>query len=131
MNIRFAAIIAAAAGLAVAATTGLQPALAQDTEGDRVDRASPAESFSNKELDTYAVALLRVQKISRSYGSRLGDTDDPKEQQAIRIEARQKMVKAVRDTGIALERFNEISRAAQSDDELKEDIEKRVEEAAE
>lgn len=102
------------------------PAMAQDSDssGQQQDPAAQqsqptAQDFSDEQLQEFADTSEEIAKISQDYTQRLQEAgDDQAKQQDIRMEANEKMVDVVEDSGLDVETFNSIGQAIQQDPEL-------------
>ncbi|MBN8411511.1 DUF4168 domain-containing protein [Halomonas denitrificans] len=125
---RFTALITAAllsAGL-MSATAHAQDASAQASSSADVEAAVQAQNFSDAELQKFADASKEIATISQDYTQRLQEAEDQQAQQDVRTEANQKMVEAVQQSGLEVEKFNAIGQAIQQNP----DMMKRVQEMA-
>ena len=107
------AVVACALGLGVAPAAQIAAQTAGQEE----------QTYSEAELVTYALAASEVQRIAETYRPVLDDAQSVEEQDSIREEATIMMVAAIQESGMSLEKFNEISMHAQSDPELASRIE--------
>ncbi|MGK0546606.1 DUF4168 domain-containing protein [Halomonas cupida] len=125
---RFTALITAAllsAGL-MSATAHAQDSSAQASSSADVEAAVQAQNFSDAELQKFADASKEIATISQDYTQRLQEAEDQQAQQDVRTEANQKMVEAVQQSGLEVEKFNAIGQAIQQNP----DMMKRVQEMA-
>ncbi|MFC3284729.1 DUF4168 domain-containing protein [Litchfieldella rifensis] len=81
-------------------------------------QAAPAQDFSDQQLQQFADASQEIAMISQEYTKRLQEAEDETAQQEVRMEANEKMVKVVEDSGLDVETFNSIGQAIQQDPEL-------------
>jgi hypothetical protein len=79
-------------------------------------------SFDDQDLRTYAEASLQIQAINEKYLPRMQAAGSPQDQLAIRNEAQGKMVEAIREKGLTIEQYNQISDAARADPKTAEKI---------
>lgn len=107
----FAAIGLLAAAIALPATIAV-PAMAQSESQDQ------ASTFSEQELKTFASAVAEVRSIGQTYQPQLEAAETKADKQAVRREATQQMAAAIKEEGITIERYKEITRAARADPEL-------------
>nr|WP_298410709.1 DUF4168 domain-containing protein [uncultured Halomonas sp.] len=100
------------------------PVMAQDSSAQQQDPAAQqsqptAQDFSDEQLQQFADTSEEIAKISQEYTQRLQEAgDDQAKQQDIRMEANEKMVGVVEDSGLDVETFNSIGQAIQQDPEL-------------
>jgi len=83
-------------------------------------------NFDDGQIESFTTARADVQKLQQEYASKIQQAD---QEQAAKLkqEAQQKMVSAVEDTGLDVQEFNKIARAAQNDQELAEKIQNAAE----
>lgn len=98
------------------------PALAQDS-GDTPSGAD----YSSEELERFAEAHSAVMAIRDEYTQRLQEAEDRDQAMELQEEANERMVEAVTDTGLSVEEYGEIARAASGDTELAERIQGMME----
>lgn len=110
---KFLAAFGIAAGTVLAV-----PALAQEQQAPAASESS-APSYSDQQLQAFAVAFLEVDKVKRDYTQRLQNAGSEDAQKTIQSEASQEMKKAVEGTdGISLDQYNQIIQSAQTDPDL-------------
>lgn len=125
---RFATLFSTAL-FSVGLTVGMTSATvyAQDAAAPTgAEAAAAAQNFSDAELQKFADASRQIAEISQDYTARLQDAEGQEAQQEVRVEANEKMIEAVHDSGLDVETFNAIGQAIQQDPELM----KRVQEMA-
>lgn len=104
-------------------TAGLisAPAMAQQegaTQQQAQAATATAQDFSDEQLQQFADASQEIAVISQDYTERLQSEQDQAAQQEIRMEANEKMVAVVEESGLDVETFNAIGQAIQQDPEL-------------
>lgn len=127
---RFTALLSAAllsAGL-MSATAHAQEAATDPATAPAAgaEAAAQAQNFSDGDLQKFADASKEIATISQDYTTRLQEAEGQDAQQEVRVEANEKMVEAVRNSGLEVEKFNAIGQAVQQDPEMM----KRVQEMA-
>jgi GTP1/Obg family GTP-binding protein len=85
------------------------------------------DEVSVNEIASFAKAQNQVVKIQQEYRAKLSGIDDPAQQQPIVQEMNGRLVAAVQQEGLSVERYNEISNAAQSDPALQQRISQLME----
>ncbi|MFY0992564.1 DUF4168 domain-containing protein [Halomonas sp. C05BenzN] len=80
--------------------------------------AVPAQDFSDEQLQQFADASQEIAVISQEYTERLHAAEDETAQQEVRMEANDRMVEVVEDSGLDVDTFNAIGQAIQQDPEL-------------
>ena len=106
------------------------PAMAQDTNAQsqqpQAQSAAPATDFSDEQLQQFADASQEIAVISQDYSEKLQSADDESAKQEVRMEANDKMVAVVEDSGLDVETFNAIGQAIQQDPELMQRVQGMV-----
>ena len=111
-------------------SVGLMSATATHAQEDPAmapEQAAPAQDFSDEQLQQFADASQEIAVISQEYTERLQAAEDEASQQEVRMEANDRMVEVVEDSGLDVDTFNAIGQAIQQDPELMQ----RVQEMAE
>jgi uncharacterized protein HemX len=106
-------IIAIAAALA-AGPVWISAASAQNSGAQQQQQRS---SFSETDLKSYAEAAKEVQQINQEYMPQFQAADSTQKKQAVQEEATQKMVEAIKEKGLSVERYNQIASTARDDPE--------------
>ncbi|MFO7727185.1 MAG: DUF4168 domain-containing protein [Desulfonatronovibrio sp.] len=111
---------------------------AQDQEGQsqqqqqnmmqQPDQSAEPIEVSDAELDKVAKAYVQITEIRGEFQETLSEVSDPEEAQVLQEEAGEKMVEAVQDNGLDVQKYNEVMEAAQVDEELREKLLARMEE---
>ncbi|MDP2619696.1 MAG: DUF4168 domain-containing protein [Hyphomicrobiales bacterium] len=114
-------LLLAAALLAAPSAMPMNTALAQTTGGEEQPPVN-AESFSQDELKTFAMASLEVQRISQAYQPVIEEAEDSEQKQAIQQRAIDEMRTAVTETGLSLEKYNQIVTAVRNDPNLAAEV---------
>ncbi len=102
------------------------PAFAQDYPADQgepppaqqqppAEEAATADSVTDSELEEFATAMEKVDEIRTTAQSELASAEDPEQAQAVQDEATKKMMGAIEETDISVERYNEIARGLMQD----------------
>lgn len=84
--------------------------------------------FSDEEIDKAANAYMDIIEIREEYHGKLTEVEDPEAAQEIQMEANEKITQAVEENGITVETYNDIITAAQTDEELMNDLLTRIDE---
>jgi len=100
------ALVAAPAGIALAP----QAAEAQ------------SQQFTEQQLTSFVAARDEITEISGRMQQQVDQAENPEQVQKIRREANDEMVQAVRDAGLEVETYTDISRAMRQDEQLAERI---------
>ena len=114
MTALFSAALLSAGLMSVTAHAQQDPAAAPE----QPQAAAPAMDFSDQQLQQFAEASEEIVVISEEYTERLQGADDEASQQEVRMEANEKMVDAVEESGLDVDTFNAIGQAIQQDPEL-------------
>ncbi|MCG6658850.1 DUF4168 domain-containing protein [Halomonas campisalis] len=124
---RMTALISAAllsAGLMSATAHAQQdPAAAPE----QPQAAAPTMDVSDEQLQQFADASEDIVVISEEYTERLHAAEDEAAQQEVQMEANDKMVEAVEESGLDVDTFNTIGQAVQQDPELMQRVQEMVE----
>ena len=122
MTALFSAALLSAGLMSVTAHAQQDPAAAPD----QPQAAAPAMDFSDQQLQQFAEASEEIVVISEEYTERLQGADDEASQQEVRMEANEKMVDAVEESGLDVDTFNAIGQAVQQDPELMQRVQEKV-----
>lgn len=123
------------AALMLTLTTPLL-ALQESSQQESQQQASPGEQsqqtarFDESKLEAVAKAYVKVAKIEESYKPRIDRARSDEEKKRLEQEAMREMAKAIEDQeGVSVEEYNEIMTAAQTDDQLRQQLAAKVDEA--
>jgi hypothetical protein len=111
--------LALAASLAVAA-----PASVAFAQAERPGAAQPpaAGNVSPTEIRTFANATKKVEVIRKEFQAQMEAANNPQQLAQLEEQADDQMVQAVEAEGLSVDRYNEISRAANADPALRDHI---------
>ncbi|WP_373182236.1 DUF4168 domain-containing protein [Halomonas campaniensis] len=128
---RMTALFAAAllsAGLMSAVAHAQQDSAQQDPAAapEQPQAAAPATDFSDEQLEQFADASQEIVVISEEYTERMHAAEDESSQQEVQMEANDKMVEAVEESGLDVDTFNAIGQAVQQDPELMQRVQEKV-----
>jgi len=107
------------------AQRGAPPAQAP-TQGNMPGHAEPLE-VDDKTLEKFADAYGDVQSIQQDFARDLQQVSEESEAQALQRAAQEEMMAAVKDSGLSVTEYNEISMAVSSDPELQKRVRSSVE----
>lgn len=116
------AIAFGAAGVAVAQQGGAQGG----AQGSMQQQQAPDIDVSEEQINNFVTAQERVAEIGEKWSPRMENAESSEEANKARQSAQKEMVIAVKNSGLSVQEYNLIARAAQSDPELR----KRIEEAS-
>lgn len=105
------------AAVTLAFIMGLAPAGAQDQQ----------QPYSDEMLDQVAHSYVVVSQIRMALQDALADVDDADRARELQERASEQMVRAVEQTGLAVETYNQVMSELQSDDELRATLQEKVE----
>lgn len=94
---------------------------APPTQGNMPGHSEPIE-VDDKTLDKFADAYGEVQSIQQEFAQELQQVSEESEAQSLQRSAQEKMMEAVKDSGLSVTEYNEISVAVSSDPELQKRI---------
>ncbi|MBL4834487.1 MAG: DUF4168 domain-containing protein [Pseudomonas sp.] len=117
----FGAAAPSAMAQATAAQQG-QPAQAQQGIPAQQGMAGPQASsqITDGELEKFVDASEKVFEVRDEFTEKLNEVEDPQKAQALQMEAQQEMMKAVSDSGIEVQKYNEIATRLQTDTDLQQ-----------
>jgi hypothetical protein len=107
-----------AALLAAGLMTATAHAQEETANTEQPQASAPAQDFSDDQLEQFADASQEIAAVSREYTQRLQEAENEEAQQEVRMEANEKMVEIVEDSGLDVDTFNAIGQAIQQDPEL-------------
>ncbi len=82
--------------------------------------------FTRDEIEKTAQAYLEVLRIREAYLQEFGDVDDPDIAEQGQVEANQKIIEAVVNSGISVDTYNDVIAAALMDEALMDDLLKTI-----
>ncbi|QEM84137.1 DUF4168 domain-containing protein [Halomonas binhaiensis] len=88
--------------------------------------AAATQDFSDEDLQKFADASSEVAGITQDYSQQLQAETDVEAQQALQVEANQKISEAVQSSGLDVNTFNSIGMAVQQDPELLQRVQSMV-----
>lgn len=108
------------------------PAMAQQDsatqQGGTTQQGQAAtQDFTDQQLQQFADASQEIARVSQDYTQRLQEAQgDQAKQQEIRMEANDKMIAIVEESGLDVETFNSIGQAIQQNPELMKRVQEMV-----
>ncbi|SDU16461.1 DUF4168 domain-containing protein [Halopseudomonas salegens] len=122
MNLKTLTAAVALATFGMASTAAMAQASdpAQQPPSGMPAQQAAAEPVSDEDLQNFVDAASEVNEIRDEFTGRLEGVESQEEAQALQIEAQEKMVEAVEDSGIEVNQYNEIATRLQADPELQE-----------
>ncbi|MFP3999317.1 MAG: DUF4168 domain-containing protein [Desulfobacterales bacterium] len=82
-----------------------------------------AEDFSEGDLEKFAEAQSEVETIRNEYSDELSGVEDTEKARELQDKYAQQMVDAIKEIGLDVQTYNEVSMAIQNDPDLKEKVE--------
>ena len=109
-------------------TTGAPQQGAPQTQNMPQQQNLPdASDFSDSDLDAFVATQKDMAGIQKKYSQKLqANQDKPKKAKEVQQEAQQKMVEAVQDNGLELEKYNQIVRLAQYDADFRASLQAKL-----
>ena len=108
--------------LAFAGATGVvQSASAQDDgqSGDQeMQQQDVKTDWSEQKLQQFATAATDVKEVFDEYRPKIKNAESSDQANAMQKEASDKAAKAVKDSGLSVEEYNQINQAIQADEKL-------------
>lgn len=86
------------------------------------EQAAPQMDVSDQQVDNFADAYVAVQTLSQQYGAKLQQTQDAEKSQQLQQQAQDEMQSAITDTGLSLNEYKQIARAANESETLRQRI---------
>jgi len=114
------------AGAAIAQETNTQASKAQGVQAQEQQGATQQIRISEKQVDQFVDAYLTVQLIGQKYQAEIQAAGDQAKAKDLQQEAREKMQTAISDSGIAMQKYREISLAANQDEALRGRISEKL-----
>jgi len=110
-----------------AAQPGQQPPAQQAPQSQPNPALGDASDISEEEVQQFAEAQGKVEEIKGQYRDKVqAASEEPEKAMEVQREAQQEMVKAVKDTGLEVRKYNQIAQLAQYDTELRERIQENM-----
>lgn len=105
--------------------------LAQSSNDDSMENnmqeGGSVDDYSDQELQNYVLAMQDVSEIGQEKEPEIANAESEEEAQEIWQDAQEEMASAVEERGLTVEKYNEITQAAQTDPELAEKLNSMVE----
>ncbi len=99
----------------------------QGRQGQRNPALGDACGITEQEVQKFADAQGKVEQIKGQYQGKVkAAAEDPEKAMEVQREAQQEMVKAVKDTGLDVRKYNQIAQLAQYDTDLRERIQEKM-----
>ena len=114
------------AGAAIAQETNTQASKAQGVQAQEQQGATQQIQISEKQVDQFVDAYLTVQLIGQKYQAEIQAAGDQAKAKDLQQEAREKMQTAISDSGIAMQKYREISLTANQDEALRGRISEKL-----
>jgi hypothetical protein len=121
--------------LALAAGLVAAPALAETTSATMLlaQTEQPAQQAiqpDEQQLESFVVATVRIIDIQQQAEQRMAAAEEPAQQEEVRNQALQEIVAAVESEGLSVDEYNGIAEQLQSDPELGQAVQQRIQEEA-
>ena len=115
--------------LTLTAVAGMSapPAKAQ-SDSNTNQPVGQGDNYSKQELKTYALAALEVQEINQAYVEQLSSVQGTEAKEELRKVTMDRIIEAIRDTGITLKKYNRITVQSGDNPELSRQISRLIEE---
>lgn len=115
--------------LTLLAAAGMSAPPAQAQSGSDVNEpVGQGYNYSKQELKTYALAALEVQQINQAYVEQLSSVQGTEAKEELRKVTMDRIIQAIRDTGITLKKYNRITVQSGDNPELSRQISQLIEE---
>ncbi|AHE97545.1 DUF4168 domain-containing protein [Thioalkalivibrio paradoxus] len=83
-------------------------------------------AITEQTVDTFVDAFVAVQQIREDFAERLQSAADEHEAQTMQQEAQDEMMRAVEESGMSVQEYNEVAIALQDDPELMQQIQEKA-----
>jgi hypothetical protein len=124
------ASLALAAGLVAAPAAFAEQAPAMQLAQDEQQQpAQQAIQPNEEQLDSFVVATVRIINIQQQAQQQMAAAE-PEEQEQVRAQALQEIVAAVENEGLSVDEYNGIVQQVESDPELGQTVQQRIQEQA-
>ncbi len=123
MTALFSAALLSAGLMSATAHAQQDPA----TAPEQPQAAAPMMDISDQQLQQFADASEEIVVISQEYTERLQAAEDEASMQQVQMEANDKMIEVVEESGLDVDTFNAIGQAVQQDPELMQRVQEKVE----
>jgi len=114
---------------AVAFTLGAAAIAGTPSRSSPTPTSPSQQGFSEEALRKFAIAIVEVQRIGETYRPQLQAAKSAEQRQTLQSQAVDEMVTAVSETGLSVESYNEIHRAARTDPKLASQIDEYMRKA--
>ena len=122
----FAALLSFAGASGVSAQT---PETPTEAPAQRGTAGTEQAAFSDHDLRSFANAVTEVSKINLTYQPQVEAAASEQERADIEVQARERMVDAIEDEGLSLDKYNGIILAARADPVVAQRIDRMLQEA--
>lgn len=95
--------------------------------GAAQQRPAPAENVSDAELKQFAAAVAQLQEIKQQHSDQLAQAGDRNKARKIQSRMQQKMQQAIKDEGLAINRYVRIGEAVKRDQDLNSRVQELME----
>ncbi|AGA34826.1 putative conserved secreted protein [Thioalkalivibrio nitratireducens DSM 14787] len=83
-------------------------------------------ALTEQTVDTFVDAFIAVQQIREDFAERLQSASDEHEAQTMQQEAQHEMMRAVEESGMSVQEYNEVAIALQDDPELMQQVQEKA-----
>jgi hypothetical protein len=91
--------------------------------------ATAQDQFTEDDLQSFAVAVVQIERINASVQQELQTIETPEEQQQMQQQAQAQMIQVIESEGMTVDDYNQIATAVQTDPNLAQRIEQHILEA--
>lgn len=120
------ATILATAPLHAQSTTAAEQTTPQPAATDPADATSAATPVAETKVDQFATAYVAIQAIQSKTSQELSATSDVAKANAVKAAAEGEMIKAVEQSGLQVDEFNQIAQLMTSDEGLRTRVIEKV-----
>lgn len=101
---------------------GAVAAPAQSTAPAGAQKSASAPSVSKQDVKSFAKAHQAVMSVRKKYAGQAKDIKNKKKLSQMRMQMQRDMVKAVKDTGMDVKRYNQIARLTQKNPQVRKRV---------
>lgn len=96
-------------------------AMAQQGQGQ-----AQSPSFTESEVESFANVVQEIQSIRKEYQPKMKEAGDKQQKTALQKEAQQEMIGAIKEEGLTVKKYSQISKAIPNNPELSNRIKKHM-----
>ncbi len=83
--------------------------------------------YSDQEIKSFAKAYSQVKDIQKDYSQEISQISDKQKAQKLQDKYSSQMISKIKDEGLTVQKYNQISQSMTADEELREKVQKMIE----